>query len=197
MRTLQEMLVKPGEPVSAAKWNGLLAALRSLQIVGGREIEIRRTPHGTFVSARPQALPARGAFAVSVSGRVARVDRGLVEGIEPTIGEDPPRRIGGDPLRPQDGVPSLALPKPTAPEGWMYLRCSLDEGSWRISKAEVVFLSEPPKPEPWVAFKLLAILRREALEGWQLALQAVHFNLGHYAYGRRTGGRARHLWFAR
>lgn len=199
MKSLLEMKVRKGEPVKAEHWNALLDWLRATQVVGGSNVRVNRTPNGTYVTALPGALPVSGAFAVSLgtaeTGQAATVSRGLVEGVEPTVGT-PAKKIGGDAADPNAPLPGLKLPDPSKAEGYIYLRCDLSQESWRIAAAEVIFQAEAPAPKEWTAYKLLAILRKSG-EAWEVAHQAVHFNLGHYAYGRKSSGKARHLFFAR
>ena len=198
MKSLMDLRVRPGEPVKAEAWNALLDWLRASQVVGGAHVRVARTPHGTFITALPGALPVAGAFAVSLvvgasGGQAAAVRRGLVEGVEPKING---QKSGGNPEEPDAPLPVLDLPKPTKPEGGIYLKCSMAKQSWRIEKVEITFEATPPAPQPWQAWKLVAILRRSG-ELWEVAHQAVHWNLGHYAYGRKPSGKARHLFFAR
>lgn len=197
MKSLVELKVAEGEPISAEAWNALVDAIRSAQILGGSNVRVNRTPNGTFVTALPGALPVSGAFAVSLgsstSGQVCTVSRGLIDGIEPVINE---KKISGDPEQPDELPPTLPLPKPSAAEGYIYLECMLGRESWRITKAEITFEAKPPAAKEWTAYKLIAILRKADTE-WQVAHQAVHFNLGHYPYGHKSSGKARHLFFAR
>lgn len=201
MNSLLDMRAKPGDPILAEHWNALLDWLRATQILGGANVRVSRTPNGTFVNAQPGAIPVAGAFDVQLgsdgSGQVATVARGLVEGIEPMLRGV---KISGDAKDPAVPAPKLALPKPSAAEGYIYLECKIAKESWRITSIEPVFLAEPPAPKEWTAYKLLAILR-QAGEGesaaWSRAHQAVHFDLGHYPYGRKSSGKARHLFFAR
>jgi hypothetical protein len=90
----------------------------------------------------------------------------------------------------------LQIPIAVKEEAYIYLKCGISKESWRLEKAEITFEREVPIPKEWTAYKLLAILRKSGAS-WQIAHQAVHFNLGHYAYGRKPTGKARHLWFAR
>jgi hypothetical protein len=199
MKSLLDLKVQEDEQVSAAKWNALLEHLRASQIVSGAQVRVSRTPSGTLVTARPQAVPIGGAFQVRLgadeagTGQAAEIGRGLIEGIEPEIGG---KKIGGDPAKPDIPPPKLPLPKPSKPEGYLYLKIQLKKENWRIEKAEPVFQEKPPAPGEWVAWKLLAILRRNG-DQWQLAHQAVHFNLGHFPAARKSNGKARHLFFAR
>ena len=194
------MKAKPGEPILAEHWNALLDWLRATQVLGGANVRVSRTPNGTWVTAQPGAIPVAGAFDVRLgseeSGQVATIARGLVEGIEPTIKGV---KISGDANTPDLPAPTLALPTPDSAEGYIYLACEIGKESWRITKVEPVFLAAPPAPKEWMAYKLLAILRSEgdSPPAWTRAHQAVHFDLGHYPYGRKPSGKARHLFFAR
>ena len=203
MKTLLDLQRRPGDPVRAEDYNALLEWLRAVEVRGGPNVMVARTPQGTFITAKPAALPVQGAFEVSVSAdgdkQAATVSRGLLEGIEPVMkAGDKDVPISGDATKdPPAEAPALALPKPATAEGGIYLEAELDKTTWLITRAEVKFYPLPlPSPEPWRARKLLAIVRK-AGDAWEKCFQAVHFNMGHYAYGRRPNGRARHLWFAR
>lgn len=196
MQSLVDLRVSPTEVVRASHWNSLLAWLRSAQILAAPGVRVMRTPNGTMVTATPVALPARGAFAVSVGsageGQAARVSPGMVEGIVGSMGVDAVSLL-------DDPAPALPLPDAAgaAGEGYIYLRISMTK-SWYVERSEVIFSAVPLAAEPWLAHKLVAILRADPDAGtWSVALQVVHFNLGHYAYGRKPSGIARHLFFAR
>jgi hypothetical protein len=194
MKTLLDLQKRPGDAVLAEDFNALLDWLRAVEVRSSPGVRVTRTSAGTFITATASALPVAGAFDVTVTGQDAQIRRGLVEGIEPVIKDV---RIGGDEAAtPPVAPPVLKLPAPTGAEGYIYLEAELNQGTWRIAKVEPKFYAAPPSPEPWKARKLLAILRNSG-NAWEKALQAVHFNMGHYAYGRRPNGRARHLWFAR
>jgi hypothetical protein len=207
MKSLLELKVQPGESLSAERWNALLDWLRASQVMSGPGVLVSRKPTGTFLTLAPVAVDGPGAFAVSLvagaggKGQGVQVGRGLIEGIEPVIGTgDKGVKISGDAAaKPAVAVPTLALPEAAKAEGYLYFKVTIEKDSWRMSRAEVLFQEKPPAGEAWVAWKLLAILGRVGSTGkmWRLAHQAVHFNLGHYAYGRRSSGKARHLFFAR
>ena len=195
--SLQSMRVKKGDPVLAQHWNSLLDWLQQAQVIGGSNVRVSRTPYGTTVDALPVAVqPASGAFAVSLGtgpkGQTSAVSTGLIEGIKPTI--DGYKIDGSDTS--DKNPPVLQIPIAVKDEAYIHLKCGISKESWRIEKAEITFECETPAPKEWTAFKLLAILRKSGT-AWQVAHQAVHFNLGHYAYGRKPTGKARHLWFAR
>ncbi|TSA32136.1 MAG: hypothetical protein D4R65_10075 [Verrucomicrobiaceae bacterium] len=198
MNSLLNMQVKKGDPVLAEHWNSLLDWLRATQIIGGDNVLVSRTPNGTFVRALPTAsAPGAAAWRVSLGAsdaeQTATISRGLIEGVEPTIKD---KKIGGDPINPDVPAPALPLPKPGAAEGFLYIKATLSKEIWRIEKAEITFEEKAPSAKEWTAYKLLAILRKSG-EAWQLAHQAIHFNLGLYSYGRKPSGKARHLFFAR
>ncbi len=197
VKTLLDLRKRPGQPVLAEDFNALLDWVQRVEVRGGPGLRVSRTAAGTFITVVPSPLAVGGGvFEVQVTagpggGQAVRVGRGLVEGIEPVIDGVP---LGADP------APLLELPRPEAAEGYVYLQGELESPGWRLRRVVVAFRTTPPAAEPWRAWKLVAILRRAGQgEGarWEKALQAVHFNMGHYAYGRRPTGRARHLWFAR
>ena len=199
--SLQSMRVKRGDPVRAQHWNSLLDWLQQSQIIGGTNVRVSRTPYGTTVDALPTAVQQKGAFAVSLgsdaNGQTASVALGLIEGVIPTIKD---KKIDGSDAADKTTPPQLAIEAPSAKtDGYIYLKCTLSKESWRLEKAEITFESKVPAGKEWTAYKLLAILRCGTGDkpAWELAHQAVHFNLGHYAYGRKSSGIARHLFFAR
>ena len=198
--SLQSMRVQKGDPVLASHWNSLIDWMKQLQIIGGTNVRVSRTPYGTTVDALPAAVAQVGAFAVSLgsgpNGQTAAVSLGLIEGIKPTIAG---YFIDGTDTSDKK-PPVLQIPIAVKEEAYIHLKCTISKESWRIEKAEITFEREVPVPKEWTAYKLLAILRKSGeapAASWQVAHQAVHFNLGHYAYGRKSSGKARHLWFAR
>jgi hypothetical protein len=77
--------VRPGQPVSASEWNKLVAAAEAaVPLLGGEDIRINRTPHGTMYNAK-----LGGGFThpwrVLMGQNSATVRTGLINGQEPMI----------------------------------------------------------------------------------------------------------------
>lgn len=128
--------VKPGDPVTADKWNQMVKANRANDVlIGGENVRIQKLPHGTLVNAKHG-----GGFLhpwrTLVSPTSARVMPGLVNGQQPTIkdargtehklNEQPP------PLLPiLDGNFNHNL-------GWIALELTVSDDYRTIKKAHVV-----------------------------------------------------------
>lgn len=187
------LFVRPGERITAALWNKLVAAARSCRILAGDGIRLRQTPDGTLLSCsvwQPWSHP----FKVSVSGTSATISRGLVNGIEPKIKDVP---IGGDEAGGK-AQPKLEFKEPKLDKdgrGWIAIEVTCEkEKQWAVASATVVQVSELKADEPTKARHPIAMLRKTK-SGSLLHFQIEFFNLQHKADVRKDGASARHFFW--
>lgn len=187
------LFVKPGQPITAALWNKLVAAARSCRIISGDGIRLRQTPDGTLISCstwRPWNHP----FKVSMSGTSATIGRGLVNGIEPKIKDV---SIGGDEEsgKPQ---PKLEFTEPKIGKdgrGWIAIEVTCDkEKQWALTAATVVQVADLKSDDPAKARHPLSMLRKSK-DGSLSHFQIEFFNLQHKAEVRESGKPARHFFW--
>lgn len=183
------LLVRPGQRITAALWNKLVAACRGARILAGDGVTLRQTPDGTLISCsiwRPWNHP----FKVTLSGTSAMVSKGLINGIEPTIKDVP---IGGTEKEPP---PKLEFKAPKLDEGgrgWIAVEIVCEQEKWTIESATIVQVDALETDDPASARHPLAMLRKNP--GSDLALfQIEYFNLQHRAELRESGA-ARHFFW--
>jgi hypothetical protein len=180
-------LLKKGETVTAAHFNALSAAVAARTPAQGRGVRNRRLPWGTVVNYDASAgsfSPPTFAPSVARTAAGARVSfaRGLIAGIEPTIG----------------GVAISAKSKPSLfitdwnaqREAYVYFRMKF-AADWGIESIEAVATAEVPVPKPREAWKLALIVFQDGGH-WR----ALHSNQGHLATARRASGEALHLFWS-
>jgi hypothetical protein len=155
------------------------------RMVSGRGVHLAHMPDG--VMPRVAVATVTGIqhnFQVRLEedeeGKIrVRVAFGLVEGIEPVIGD---RRIS----EPDENgeVPYLTVsPGDFAPRGnceraLIYLRYTLSSPSGAVSKVEPVASSRKPEGKPWIWHRLLAILIRKDKDSPATVSQQLFFNQG-------------------
>lgn len=191
---IERLILKNGEPVTAAHVTQL-AALTTRTFEPGVNVRQRVLPWGTI-----QNYDAKGGgfvspyFAPTVSrsedeGFSVSWQRGLIEGVEPTIEGVP---ISGD--REKGTIPAFKVPKSAfgdAGEALVYFRLHLGEG-YGITKIEPFAAPETPTIQPFLADKLALIIYEDG-SFWR----ALVSNQGHLAINRRAGGLAQHIFWAR
>lgn len=187
------LFVRPGQPITAALWNKLVAAARSCRILAGDGIRLRQTPDGTLISCSTWK-PWNHPFKVSVSGSSATIGRGLVNGIEPKIDDVP---IGGDEATGK-GQPKLEFKEPKLGKdgrGWIAVEVTCDkEKQWTVSDATVVQVADLKSDDPIKARHPIAMLRKTK-GGSLLHFQIEFFNLQHKVDVRESGKSARHFFW--
>lgn len=183
------LFVRPGERITAALWNKLVAAGRACRLLSGDGIRLRQTPDGTLISCSTWK-PWNHPFKVTLSGTSATINRGLINTIEPTIKDIP---IGGAEGKPQ---PKLEFKEPKLDKegrGWIAIEVTCDkEKQWEVTSATVVQVANLETKEPTKALHPIAMLRRPKTGDLSL-FQITFFNLQHKA---ATGGSAvRHFFW--
>lgn len=183
------LFVRPGQRITAALWNKLVAACRGARILAGDGISLRQTPDGTMISCstwRPWNHP----FKVSMSGTSATISRGLISEIEPTIHDAP---IGGTE---KSGPPKLEFKEPKLDEddrGWIAVEILCEQKEWKIESATVVQVDSLETDDPARARHPLAMIRKQASGSLSL-FQIEYFNLQHRAEVRENA-KARHFFW--
>ena len=207
----QTLLVHKGQPITAALWNRLVAAVRAGRVLSGDGVRLRSTPQGTIISAAPGGSPWVHPFMVTLSGSGATVRYGQINAVEPTIGGVP---ISGTSEEP---APVLRFREPKLDvqgRGYIALEVVCDE-KWWLKRAEVVQVAAldsldgaaPPEGAgtPIIAGgspglpgrkarHALAMLRQRG--NGQLALfQIEFFNLQHRVDARSGADAGRHFFW--
>ncbi len=173
------LIVRTGQRITAILWNKLVAAVRSCRVLAGEGIRLRITPNGTIVSCSTWK-PWNHPFKVSMGPESATVERGLIDGIEPTIDGVP---IGGDAdkNKPQ---PKLKIKPPKTGKdgrGWIAVEITCDtEKQWAVKSAEIVQVAELLVSDKAKARHPIAMLRR-GKTGDLSHFQIEFFNLQHRA----------------
>ncbi len=187
------LFVRPGERITAALWNKLVAAGRACRLISGDGIRLRQTPDGTLVSCSTWK-PWNHPFKVTLSGTSATINRGLVNTIEPKIKDVP---IGGDEAngKPQ---PKIEFKEPKLDKdgrGWIAVEVICDkEKQWAVASATVVQVGELKTDDPTKGLHPIAMLRRSKTGDLSL-FQIEFFNLQHKAAVPTNGNAARHFFW--
>jgi hypothetical protein len=187
------LFVRPGERITAALWNKLVAVARSCRIISGDGIRLRQTPDGTLISCSSWT-PWNHPFKVSFSGTSATIGRGLVNGIEPKIDDVP---IGGDEAAGK-AQPKLEFKEPKFGKdgrGWIAIEVMCDkEKQWAVASATVVQVGELKSDDATKARHPIAMLRKTNA-GSLIQFQIEFFNLQHKADVQDSGESARHFFW--
>ncbi len=193
--SVERLLLKTGEQPTAAHLNALNAIIAQQQQLGGRNVRRRIYPWGTHTHYTGSGGSAESSpiFGPSIGGSksagyTVTWERGLIEGVEPTIEGVP---ISGD--KDTKKVPSFLVPPEAfgdTGEALIYFRLVLTT-EYTVEKIEPFAARETPKSQDYVADKL-ALLLFEDGSHWQ----ALQFNQGHLAINRH-GGRAQHIFWAK
>ena len=203
MESLLSLLVRPGESLSAEKWNALVAAVERRTLRRGANVRLRRgvdCTHVSFTGGRGGGLPATS-LRVSITSDedgspAATVSKGLIGGFEPQIEGTPVSKEDSDGQTPLFKLDPSKVIDPKTGIGLFYARVHLWP-DWSIQKVELEARSTPPPSTAWRGYKLLAFLRRTPADDDTAAIvpiQRVFFDLGHTTSQRVSGGKARH-WF--
>jgi hypothetical protein len=114
---------------------------------------------------------------------------GIVDGIEPTIGDTALSKADQDGLPPALHVPAAAFAlHGTQLRALVWIRYELDHNTWQVARAVPVVASKLPDRKPWEWHKLVGMLFREAEGDPVTARQMVFFNQGFTAIDRRPSG---------
>lgn len=127
--------VRAGQPVSAEAWNRMVAAAQAtVPLLGGEDIRINRTPHGTLYNAKlggGWVHPWR----VLLGQGSATVNPGTINGQEPTVVDERGNEI---PMS-NNPAPRLNI-RNFGPDniGWIALELTVDKNYRTIKTAHVV-----------------------------------------------------------
>ena len=191
--SIEGLAIKNGETPTGAHVQALEKAITLNSLSPGRGVRTVQLPWGTIP--RYDGGRGRGGFGSTIfAPSVTRTgenfeirwQRGLIEGIEPTI--------DGVPISGKDGVIPAFTVTPaafSAGEALIYFRLSLSTG-WGVTKIEPFASAEAPGTQPYIADKLALILFADGTF-WR----AMVANQGHLAINRRPEGIAQHLFWAK
>ena len=207
MKSLLELRKRPGDEITAADWNELLAwiAKATPQATPGQRR--RELSDGVILSRKAAGLVKRYSHAWKVSleegagGRVRVTMRaGSIGGVEAAISGrrlNEPDSNGVLPfLEAARGDFQTSGPDTVTTRAMVYARVTVGK-DFEVEKVEPTILSAPPKAQAWTAWKLLAVLLRDASDpdGAIRMEQVALFHLGFAASDqRKTIGRFR-AWF--
>jgi len=202
--------VKPGDPIPrlASFWNNLKAAVAARRLLPGVGVRLREMSFGTIVSFESEATIWDHPWRISISGKEATLRRGLVDGLEPKIGD---RFMSGDEKNPDP--PKLTIvPSQFASNGVSLICVELEcSENWTPKSAKIVQVarldgsSSPERDMPLLPPTLpgrktrypVVMLRRKQDESVAI-FQIAYFNLRHIALspsGSTTGQGVRHFFF--
>ena len=186
---LDALVVKSGDAITAARENAVLAAIRCRTMRGGPGVRVRQLDTCQMVSyVAPPATVVSHAWKPSMTrdasnGPAVIFARGLINGIEPMIGE----YALSDPA----ALP-LSLPGYDDALGdcLIYAELSLDPTSWNVTSAVMAAYKTPPAGKPFVARKLIAIANKDGS-----VEPRAFFDLGFASSNHRSTGTFTAWWW--
>ncbi|EDY21070.1 hypothetical protein CfE428DRAFT_1363 [Chthoniobacter flavus Ellin428] len=205
--------VRRGQPITAELWNKLVAAVRSVRLLPGDGARLRSTPDGTLVGFDAAPSPWPHAFQVTLFGQTAaQISSGLVNGIEPKIGDVP---MSGTDKQPPPRLEFGKLKLDPNNRGYVAIEITCDD-KWKITTMEMVqvayFDSENGEDPPTrsggvsaiggipgisgrrVRYPVAMLVQRKS--GQLDVVQIVFFNLAHRAQPRdNQSDAARHFFW--
>lgn len=205
--------VHPGDPVPllASFWNGLKAAVRARRLLPGVGVRLREMPFGTIVNFDADAAVWDHPWRVALDANQATLRRGLVDGIEPKIGD---RLMSGDKKNPDPPRLSIAPSRFTSDGASLICIEIACDDHWNTNSAKVVQVARLNDTDPGTPGDGTTPLLPPALSGrrtrYPLVLlrqndsgdistfQIAYFNLHHVALfpaGTTDEARVRHFFF--
>jgi len=187
---LDPLYVHPGDEIRAESRNGVIRAIRRRQLRGGNGVRLTQRDTHTTISyhgSGPTVVhhawkPRR---ATRTDGREGVIfTRGLVNGIEPLVGE---KKISDADVEP------LVIPgyDDDMGECLLYVEILLDPQSWRAVQATMAAYSKRPDAKPFTARKLVGIA---SIDG---GIEArAFFDFGFTASERKANGTCKPWWRA-
>lgn len=184
---LAALMVQPGQRIRAEDNNGLARAIQRRTLRSGRGVRLQRLDTHTLISFDgPAVTSVQHAWKPRVEvldvGIGVRFARGLVNGMEPRIGEELISAEDVEPLR----VPGYNA----AGDALVYVELKLDAQSWRITAATMAAYAERPGAVPFVARKLICIVQNDG-RVWPRAF----FDLGFASSQRKPNGTFKTWWW--
>jgi hypothetical protein len=186
---IDDLKVKPGQPVAPA-WDKLLDFLRRFRLVAGPGVSLSQTPDGTFIAAEPVRAAFDHPFRVTAALTEARVTKGTIEGIVPTIGSNP---------LDADQPPQLKLKGGPGKDGRSYVALQVKTTMGGLDPemkgvAEIVHVQTLARTANEIGLQPLAVLKWT--QGIPAAFQIVYHNLGHHYVIQTEARGSRHLFYA-
>jgi len=205
--------VHPGDPIPklAAFWNNLKAAVAARRLLPGVGVRLREMPFGTIINFDADAAVWDHPWRIALNGKEATLRRGLVDGIEPKIGE---RLMSGDKKNPDPPRLSIASSRFTK-DGQSLICVEIEcDGSWNTKSAKLVQVARlndanPDNPGDGTTpmlppalsgrktrYPLVQLRQKES--GDITAFQIAYFSLRHVALfpsGTTDEKRVRHFFF--
>jgi len=183
---LTRLEVSIGDAIRAEDHNALVRAIGRRTIRGGKGVLVKRYDDHTSISFLAPRQVIRHAWkpTLNTAGEYPAVSfsRGLINGIEPKIGE----KLLSDPARPE-----LELKEFDTDLGDCLIYAEVTMNLvWEISSIEMLATPEPPPFEPYKARKLIAIANVDGT-----VVPRCFFDLGFAATNRKPSGLFRSWWF--
>lgn len=133
--------VRKGQPITAALWNQLCAAVRACRLIAGDGVRLREMPDGTIITFDGDGAEFVHPFQVSLIGtEAASVRPGTVNKVDAKIkdvplagkeGEAPPVLKFGTPMLDDEG------------RGYICVEVTCREKDWSVEKVEIVQVADP------------------------------------------------------
>ncbi len=193
---LSRLRLRDGEEPDARHLRALDDSIARSQLIGGRDVRLTSLPFGTIVNydsgsgggyVAPFFAPSIGRTSEGLEVSFAK---GLISGLEPTIGE-----LAISEIDPRTGrTPSLPLKEAdfnALGECKVFFRLEINR-DWELSKIFPVASPEYLQDSAWVTHKLAVIVYRTGRMFRQLVA-----NQSWLAVNRRSTGRAQHLFWPR
>ena len=205
--------VHPGDPIPklAAFWNNLKAAVAARRLLPGVGVRLREMPFGTIINFDADAAAWDHPWRITIYGKEATLRRGLVDGIEPKIGD---RLMSGDKKNPDPPKLTIASSRFTK-EGQSLICVEIEcDERWNTKSAKLVQVARlndtnPDNPGDGTTpllppalsgrktrYPLVQLRQKES--GDITAFQIAYFNLRHVALfpsGTTEEKRVRHFFF--
>jgi len=200
--------VKTGDPIPklASFWNGLKAAVARQRLLPGVGVRLREMSFGTIINFDgTEAAMWDHPWRASISGKEATFRKGLIDGLEPKIGDrlmsgddknpDPPRLNIVPSLFASNGISLICLELECS-ENWTTKAAKIVQVA-RLDDAEATErdmpLLPPLLPDRKTRYPLVMLRRREG--GSFTAFQIAYFHLRHIALTSSSPQQTRHFFF--
>lgn len=205
--------VHPGDPIPklAAFWNNLKAAVRARRLLPGVGVRLREMPFGTIINFDADAAVWDHPWHIASTGTEATFRRGLVDVMEPKIGD---RFMSGDKTNPDPPKLTIAPSRFTVSGASLIcVEIECDE-TWRTKSAKLVQVArlddaDPNSPGDGTApllppalsgrrTRCPLVLLTKSDDGSISSFQIAYFNLRHIALfpsGTTDEKRVRHFFF--
>ena len=204
----QHLRTRPGEPLTAEKWNGLLDVIdQASRAVPGPGLLVRNLPSGRIFTAAPRRVGGGGGvgdhpFRAAITPGDAPTQLkasftlGTLAGVVPRIGPAADAKPISDASVPTFQFDTARCVDAATGLGALYWHIVFNT-DWSVVRLYPEALSRPPLSADFTSWKLIGFLIRnpatpKAVPAWK---QMSFHNLNHAAT-QRHGGRALHRYFA-